>query len=101
MRKKKNALGYTYLAPALISILLVTCLPIIYTVILSFTNYNMYHLNDYSYVGWENYRTVFSGSIKSVFLRPYCLYLDDFLQKALQENLSCILSLSEKLLLLL
>ncbi len=53
MRKKKNALGYTYLAPALISILLVTCLPIIYTVILSFTNYNMYHLNDYSYVGWE------------------------------------------------
>lgn len=67
MRKKKNALGYTYLAPALISILLVTCLPIIYTVILSFTNYNMYHLNDYSYVGWENYRTVFSGSIKSVF----------------------------------
>lgn len=65
--KEKDALGYTYLAPALISILLVTCLPIIYTVILSFTNYNMYHLNDYSYVGWENYRTVFSGSIKSVF----------------------------------
>ena len=55
MRKKKNALGYTYLAPALISILLVTCLPIIYTVILSFTNYNMYHLTDYTFVGLENY----------------------------------------------
>ena len=67
MRKKKNALGYTYLAPALISILLVTCLPIIYTVILSFTNYNMYHLTDYTFVGLENYLTVFSGSIKNVF----------------------------------
>lgn len=67
MRKKKNAMAYTYLAPSLISILLVTCLPIIYTVILSFTNYNMYHLNDYGFVGLANYLTVFSGSIKNVF----------------------------------
>lgn len=67
MKKKKNGMAYAYLAPALISILLVTCLPIIYTVILSFTNYNMYHLNDYSFVGLVNYLTVFSGSIKNVF----------------------------------
>ncbi len=67
MRKKKNGRAYAYLAPALISILLVTCLPIVYTVILSFTNYNMYHLNDFSFVGIANYITVFSGSIKNVF----------------------------------
>lgn len=69
MKKKKNGMAYAYLAPALISILLVTCLPIIYTVILSFTNYNMYHLNDYSFVGLVNYLTVFSGSIKNVFFQ--------------------------------
>lgn len=69
MRKKKNALGYTYLAPALISILLVTCLPIIYTVILSFTNYNMYHLTDYTFVGLENYLTVFPEALKMCFSR--------------------------------
>lgn len=67
MRKKKNGRAYAYLAPALISILLVTCLPIVYTVILSFTNYNMYHLNDFSFAGIANYITVFSGSIKNVF----------------------------------
>ncbi len=67
MKKKNNLGAYPYLAPALISILLVTCLPIVYTVMLSFTNYNMYHLNDYSFVGVENYRTVFSGSIRNVF----------------------------------
>ena len=67
MKKKNNIRAYPYLAPALISILLVTCLPIVYTVMLSFTNYNMYHLNDYTFVGVENYRTVFNGSIKNVF----------------------------------
>ena len=41
MKKKKNGMAYAYLAPTLITILLVTCLPILYTVILSFTNYNM------------------------------------------------------------
>ncbi|MGN0426694.1 MAG: carbohydrate ABC transporter permease [Agathobacter sp.] len=67
MRKKKSAKAYVYLAPALISILLVTCVPIIYTVILSFTNYNMYHLSDFSFVGLENYATVLTGSIRTVF----------------------------------
>ena len=36
MKKKKNGMAYAYLAPTLITILLVTCLPILYTVILSF-----------------------------------------------------------------
>lgn len=67
MRKKKSAKAYAYLAPALISILLVTCVPIVYTVLLSFTNYNMYHLNDFSFVGLENYVTVLTGSIRTVF----------------------------------
>ena len=67
MRKKKSKKAYLYMAPALISIVIVTCLPIVYTVILSFTNYNMYHLNDFSYVGFKNYVTVFTGNLKNVF----------------------------------
>lgn len=67
MKRRANAKAYAYLAPALISILLVTCIPIIYTVVISFTNYNMYHLNNFEFVGFENYFTVFSGSIKNVF----------------------------------
>ncbi len=67
MKKKNNAKAYPYLMPALLSILIVTCLPIIYTIVISFTNYNMYHLEDFSCVGMENYLEVFSGSIKNVF----------------------------------
>ncbi len=67
MKRKNNKRAYAYLAPALISILVVTCLPIIYTVVISFTNYNMYHLTDWEFVGFLNYATVFAGSIKNVF----------------------------------
>ena len=64
---KNNLIAYGFLAPALISILLLTFLPIIYTVFISFTNYNMYHLEDYSIIGFKNYQTIISGSIKDVF----------------------------------
>lgn len=67
MKKGSNAKAYPYLLPALISILLVTVLPIIYTVVISFTNYNMYHLESYTFVGFSNYLEVFSGSIRKVF----------------------------------
>lgn len=67
MKKKNNLKAYPYLIPALLSILVVTCLPIIYTVVISFTNYNMYHLEDFVCVGMDNYKEVFTGSIKNVF----------------------------------
>ena len=67
MKKKNNLKAYTYLMPALISIAVVTCLPIIYTVIISFTNYNMYHLKEFDFVGFANYIEVLTGSIRDVF----------------------------------
>lgn len=67
MKKKNNAKAYPYLIPALISIFVVTVLPIVYTVVISFTNYNMFHLESFSFVGITNYKEVFSGSIKNVF----------------------------------
>ena len=67
MRRKDNGRAYAYLSPALISILFVTCLPIVYTVYISFTNYNIYHLNDFTFVGFQNYLTVLTGSIRNVF----------------------------------
>ena len=67
MKKKNNLKAYTYLMPALISIALVTCLPIIYTVVISFTNYNMYHLKKFDFVGFANYIEVLTGSIRDVF----------------------------------
>lgn len=67
MKKKNNAKAYPYLIPALVSIFIVTVIPIVYTVVISFTNYNMFHLESFSFVGLINYKEVFSGSIKNVF----------------------------------
>ena len=67
MRKKDNLKAYTYLMPALLSIAVVTCMPIVYTVVISFTNYNMYHLTEFDFVGFANYIEVLSGSIRDVF----------------------------------
>jgi len=67
-RARNNLIAYTYLSPALVSITVLTFLPIIYTVYISFTNYNIYHLDDFQVMGFQNYITILSGSIKNVFL---------------------------------
>lgn len=67
MKRHNNLRACPYLLPALISILLVTVFPIIYTVFISFTNYNLFHLKNFSMVGFANYKEVLSGSIRTVF----------------------------------
>jgi len=67
-KMKKNFIAYSFLSPALISILILTLLPVLYTIFISFTNYNMYHLDSFDFVGWKNYAAVLSGSIKDVFI---------------------------------
>lgn len=68
MKAKSNLTAYGFLSPALISIFLLTFLPVVYTVFTSFTNYNMYHLDNFDMVGWKNYDTLLRGTIKNVFL---------------------------------
>lgn len=64
---KSNLTAYSYLSPALLSIFFLTLLPVIYTVYISFTNYNLYHLDDYDFVGLKNYQTLIGGAIQEVF----------------------------------
>jgi len=65
--KNKSHLAYAFVLPALVSIFLFTLLPVLYTIFLSFSNYNMYHLEDFSFIGINNYITVFRGSIAPTF----------------------------------
>lgn len=57
-----------FLAPALISILILTVVPIIFTIVISFTNYNMYHMEHPSFVGLVNYANLLTGDLKPIFL---------------------------------
>lgn len=71
MRKnsKKKKIAYAFIAPAIISILVFTVVPIIYTVFISFTNYNMYHLEDFNMVGIANYLEVIREASVKCFSR--------------------------------
>ena len=67
-RIKNKTSSIPFLAPALVSILLFTVVPIIFTVVISFTNYNMYHMEDPHFVGWVNYANLLTGDLKPIFV---------------------------------
>ena len=67
MKKHTDYRAYGYIFPSMVSILLFTILPIVFTVFISFTNYNMYHVDVFETVGLKNYQTVLGGEIRSAF----------------------------------
>ena len=58
---------YGYLTPALLSIFVFSFLPIVYTIYIAFTNYNLNHLEDYHLVGFANFVSIFTGPFKTIF----------------------------------
>ena len=73
MKKKKNTLmAYLCSAPSLLLILLIVVFPILYTAYISFSNMNVYHWFDFTFVGLENYRDalfVFDSGFLEALLR--------------------------------
>lgn len=57
-----------YLLPAVISIIIFTIFPIIYTVVIAFTDYTMYSQGNVKFVGFANFIEVLTGPFKEVFL---------------------------------
>ncbi|MDQ0150731.1 arabinogalactan oligomer/maltooligosaccharide transport system permease protein [Eubacterium multiforme] len=71
-KKKKKGFKETikampYLLPALISILIFTIFPIIYTVYIAFTDYTIFTNGSPHFVGFKNFIEVFTGPFKEVF----------------------------------
>lgn len=58
-KKRDNIIGYSFIAPAVIIYLVFTLLPIVLSVVLSFTNYSGYNLNNIRFVGLRNYDYLF------------------------------------------
>ncbi|MCW5211238.1 ABC transporter permease subunit [Clostridium perfringens] len=57
-----------YLLPAVISIIIFTIIPIVYTVVIAFTDYTMYSQGNIKFVGFANFIEVLTGPFKEVFL---------------------------------
>ena len=75
MNKKRSSIeGYKYLSPALISIFILSILPIVYTVFIAFTNYNIKNQNynfgtekGWKIVGLYQFGQVLTGPLKNQF----------------------------------
>ncbi len=58
--RSRQTVAYLYLLPVILSALIFTIGPFIYTFYISFTNYHLVlRLNDFSFVGLSNYRALF------------------------------------------
>ena len=65
--EKQGLKSRPYLLPAIISILIFTVLPILYTVYIAFTDYTMYSQGKINLVGFANFIEVFTGPFKEIF----------------------------------
>ena len=55
MIRKQKIKPWIYILPALLLLLIILVFPIMYTEYISLTNMNMYHWNDYKFIGVSNY----------------------------------------------
>lgn len=74
MKRKNRGDGWTayaYLSPALISMTVLSFFPILYTVYIAFTNFNLNHFKNYKFVGLKNFIYVLTGPFKNIFLSVF------------------------------
>lgn len=71
MRRNERPIVGWFVLPALVSTVVVTLLPTLYTLYLSFTNWSLYHFSDRRFVGLTNYREILAGAEVGQFLRVF------------------------------
>ncbi len=59
----RHTLAFMLLLPGIIAVTFFVVFPIGWDVVISFTNMNLYHIDDYGFVGGRNYANVFQGAI--------------------------------------
>lgn len=59
----RHALALMLLLPGILAVTFFVVFPIGWDVVLSFTNMNLYHIDNYWFVGLRNYQNVFTGPI--------------------------------------
>jgi arabinogalactan oligomer/maltooligosaccharide transport system permease protein len=67
IRARRSALSsvrpYAYLSPALLTIALIQVIPIIYTIYIAFTNYNLNNFANPKFIGLENFKEIIEGDL--------------------------------------
>lgn len=74
MHNRRIITPYLYIAPVLIILLLMYGYPLIKSVIMSFQNYKLTHLDDATWNNFANYKKVFSDSILPLLFKNTLIY---------------------------
>lgn len=99
-KERKNTLvAYLWSAPSLFLILLIVVFPILYTAYISFTNMNVYHWNNYEFIGFHNYieaLTVFdNGFLKALLITVVWTVVNMVLQVVIAYVLASMLNIKK------
>lgn len=96
---KQTLVSYLVSAPSLLLILLIVVFPILYTAYISFTNMNVYHWFDFSFVGLANYaRALFvfdSGFLDALWLTVLWTVVNMVLQLVIAFVLASLLNIEK------
>lgn len=65
--KRNGFVPFAYLSPALLTIAIFSIFPMLYTIYLSFTNFNLNHFDTFQYVGFDNYKEILAGPFFDIF----------------------------------
>ncbi|MEG0296898.1 MAG: sugar ABC transporter permease [Clostridium sp.] len=67
--KKDNTRALKFLTPSLISMAILSFAPIIYTIYIAFTDYNLKTMNTgWGFVGLKNFKDILTGPLKEIFV---------------------------------
>jgi len=99
-KERKNTLvAYLWSAPSLFLILIIVVFPILYTAYISFTNMNVYHWNNYEFIGLHNYieaLTVFdNGFLKALLITVVWTVVNMVLQVVIAYVLASLLNIKK------
>ncbi|MEG2187331.1 MAG: sugar ABC transporter permease [Clostridia bacterium] len=91
--------AYLVSAPSLVLIFLIVVFPILYTLYISFTNMNVYHWFDFSFVGFKNYQkalfVVDSGFLSALGLTVLWTVVNMAFQLVLAFSLASLLNIKK------
>lgn len=84
---------YLYVSPSTILIMLLCLYPMVYTFILSFTNLNMYHWKNPSFIGLDNYINILGRLDGDFFIVVFRTIIWTILNMVIHVSLAVILAL--------
>lgn len=70
-KRKLELYPYYYIAPALLFVGLIVVIPNIYSFILSFTNYSLFHFDKFDFVGLKNYAKILTTGEFGTFIAVF------------------------------